>query len=141
MVNGTRLNEAIILTAQLDVLPDALKTLSNLCVELNLPLARPAHGSLRPEFLDWAKVLGQIEARLGLCKAHNPVWAYYRDVKQRWLSLGTVVGFWDIASELNRIFQCSYPRCPTPHYFLGGLFREDVGEVPQLYCGIRCQQA
>ncbi|KAF8598398.1 hypothetical protein BDV93DRAFT_547412 [Ceratobasidium sp. AG-I] len=118
-------------------------TMSRMYAELSQPLARPALPLFDSGFLDWAKTLGHIDTRLGLCSERDRAWLHYRDVRASWMDLGRVAGFLKKAKKINAEFECAYPRCPAPRP-LGGAwacFTQDAGEESTTYCSIRCQQA
>ena len=114
-----------------------------MCIELSQPIARSALPLFDSGFLDWAKALGQIDTRLGLCNERDREWSHYNDVRASWLELGRIAGFLKNARQINTEFECAYPRCPAPRPLGGawGCFTQVMGEESVTYCSIRCQQA
>lgn len=119
------------------------KAVSYMTSELSRPMALPTIPLFDPGFLDWIKVLGHIDTRLGFCSTRDRAWSHYNVVRASWVGLGEAAGFLKLARKINAEFLCAYPRCPTSKALGGarGCFTQDVGGELTSYCSIRCQQA
>ncbi|KAF8598397.1 hypothetical protein BDV93DRAFT_512510 [Ceratobasidium sp. AG-I] len=125
-----------------DEFVNVFKTITTMGVFMSQLLGQPFLHLFGSSFLDWAKALGQIDTQLGMCNVRGPTWVYRAENRATWLEFGQVMGFVELAGQIEARFQCIYPRCPAPKP-LGGAwtsFTQNVGGNFTPYCGIRCQQ-